>query len=108
LVKAPADARVLALDVRATVPVSGVTLNGLPVAILDKPGQWARIRWYGAGQDIALAFKPSGPGALEVRHAAVTEGWPAGAKPLPPRPADVMPFDLSDSTVVTGAARLTW
>lgn len=107
-VKAPQGARVLALDVRTTVPVSGVTLNGLPVAILDHPGRWARIRWQGDNPEVSLAFKPSGPGALEVRHAAVTEGWPAAAKPLPPRPGDVMAFDLSDSTVVSGSARLTW
>jgi hypothetical protein len=104
----PKGARVLALQVRASAPVGGVTINGRPAEILSQSGRWSRIRWQGADPVLVLAFTPSAPGTLEVRHAALTEGWPAGAAPLPARPAEVMGFDLSDSTVVTGTRSLAW
>ena len=72
------------------------------------PGAETRINWQFAPQGLELNFKAAGPGALEVGFIAVTEAWPAGAKPLPPRPADVMGFDASDATIVGGTQRLTW
>jgi hypothetical protein len=36
------------------------------------------------------------------------DGWPAGVKPLPRRPAGEMPFHTSDSTMVTGTRRFSW
>lgn len=52
-----------------------------------------------AGSDDPALRDPKG---LVVRYAVFDEAWPSGAKPLPPRPADTMPFDLSDSAVRTG------
>lgn len=49
-----------------------------------------------------------GRSGLEVRYAVFDEAWPAAARPLPPRPSDVMPFDLSDSAVTTGRIEASW
>jgi hypothetical protein len=43
-----------------------------------------------------------------MRYVATVEGWPAEAAPLPPRPADVMPWDNSDSTFVAGTRAFAW
>ncbi len=47
-------------------------------------------------------------GRLEVRYGAVTEGWPIGAAPLPPRGDDMMAFDTSDSLIVKGEKAFSW
>jgi hypothetical protein len=47
-------------------------------------------------------------GALDVGYAATLERWPAGVTPLPKRPADLMAFDVSDSTFVVGTRRFSW
>jgi hypothetical protein len=101
----PPAAEALVLDVASDAPLHGVALNGRPVPGLARGG---RIVWHGASHGLALAFHAAQPGALRVRYAAVVPGWPADARPLPPRPSDVMAFDRSDSTVVSGAERLTW
>ncbi|HEY3696262.1 M20/M25/M40 family metallo-hydrolase [Phenylobacterium sp.] len=104
----PPGADVLVLELVADTPASEVTLNGRPVRLLARPGQTGRIRWRAAQDGLVLAFRPAGPGAIAVRYAAQTPAWPPDARRLPPRPADVMAFDTSDSTIVTGAERLTW
>src|SRR5690606_19510913 len=100
--------RMLALDLTSDVDLSDVLVDGQPVEIEAGAARRLRIRWYGDPDGLAITFRAEGPGTVEVRYAAVIEGWPATAPSLPPRPADVMPFDISDSTVVTGAQRLTW
>jgi hypothetical protein len=101
-------ARLLNLDLKASAPVAGVSLDGKPAGLLDQPGKWTRLRWVAAPQGITLTFRPKAKGELEVRYASITEGWPAEAKPLPPRPADVMAFDTSDSLMVAGTERFAW
>lgn len=104
----PQAARILSVRLTTDTPLADVRLNGRPVQILDKAGAAATVRWQGDPEGFVLAFRPSGPGSLEARHAVVFERWPAGATPLPPRPRDVKAFDISDSTVVTGAAKFGW
>ena len=83
-------------------------VSGSPAAVTLKPGAWTRLHWEGDPQGPVLLIHPVGPGTLEVRYAATTERWPAGAPPLPPRPADQIGFGGSDATVVTGTRRFTW
>lgn len=104
----PPGARILTLDLKATTPMTAVSLDGRPATMLGKAGQPARLRWLATPEGIELVLTPRASGALEVRHASVSEGWPADAAPLPRRPADAMAFDLSDSTVVIGASRFSW
>lgn len=108
LVKPPAGARVISLDLRSDVAVTGAAIEGEPVKLLTKPGKWSHVRWQGAPDGLLLTFRPKGPGALTLRYAGLTERWPAAARPLPKRPAEVMPFDVSDSTVVVGEATVKW
>jgi len=105
---APPGARILALNLRSSVAAAEASLNGLPAAILARPGEWTRLRWESASPRMVVVFRPAGPGAVEASYGAVTESWPADAKPLPARPADVMAFDISDSTVAAGARTLSW
>lgn len=76
-------------------------------ALADKP---YRVRWYGAGRPATISFRPDapGPGTVRVQWAALRDGWPADARPLPRRPADVMPLSSSDATVITGEQTLSW
>ncbi|WP_374575850.1 M20/M25/M40 family metallo-hydrolase [Phenylobacterium sp.] len=105
---APAGAQILALRLKTSAPLADVRLNGQPAKILEKAGDEADIRWWGPPEDLVVTFRSGGSGALQAGHAAVIRRWPAAAKPLPARPRDVMAFDLSDSTIVTGSARLSW
>lgn len=105
---APAGARILTLDVRPTVALTAATVNGQPVKMLEKAGQWTRLRWIGGPEGLTVSFRAGGAGAIETRFAAITEQWPAEAKPLPPRPRTAMAFDVSDSTVASAARRFTW
>ncbi|MDP3490423.1 MAG: M20/M25/M40 family metallo-hydrolase [Phenylobacterium sp.] len=105
----PPGAATLILELRVSGPVDEVRLNGVPAPLLAEPGQWSQLRWSAETQPVQISFRPGAPsGQLEVRYGAVTPGWPAGATPLPPRPADLMAFDASDSSIVTGSKSLSW
>ena len=104
----PAGAHGLAIDIRSKAKLSDTTLNGRPTPLFDKPDQWTRLRFEAIPQGITVGFRASGPGEVETRYAVGSAGWPATAKPLPPRGAKTMAFDRSDSLVAIGAKRFTW
>ncbi len=104
----PPGARVAALDLRPTTALTGVSVNGQAVKALEKPGQWTRVRWQSAPQGVTIAYRAGGPGGVEVRYATVTDSWPSGATPPPPRPADEMAFDTPNATIAAAARRFTW
>ena len=97
----------LHLDVKTDAVVTGGAVDGRPTPMLTEPGRWTHFVW-GPGTPLAIAFKPVGHGTLDVRYAAWTPSWPAGAKPLPALPPRLMAWDMADSTVTTGALRSTW
>lgn len=112
VVEGDAGGRLVMIDIESG-PAAAVAVNGRTVGLkapagsisATPPGKvWTRLRWQGDPGPIRFVVPTSGP--AEVRYAIVAEGWPAGTQPLPPRPEMVMPFDVSDSTVVTGAASL--
>jgi hypothetical protein len=100
--------RELRLMLRTTAPVADASVNGLPAPVFDRPGRWSRLVWAAPASGLTVAFRPQGSGELEVRYAALADGWPKGAKPLPPRPATLMPWYDSDSTAVVSALRRPW
>jgi hypothetical protein len=104
----PAGARTLAVQVRSSVASQATGLAGVPLRLPLPPGQWVKVAWQAAGDGLELAIRPGGPGRLDVRYSAAVERWPPGVAPLPPRPADVMAWDNSDSTFVTGTRAFTW
>ena len=104
----PAGARILNLDLRSGAALTATSVDGRPVKLFDKPGQWSRFRFAAVPDGVTIGFKAPGPGEIEARYASVTEAWPAAARPLPARDKKTMAFDTSDSTTVYGARRLTW
>ena len=83
-------------------------IGGVAVKMPLKPGGQTRLTWAAAPGGLDLVIRPGRPGALDVRYSVTLERWPAGVKPLPKRPADLMAFDTSDSTFVVGTRRFSW
>lgn len=104
----PAEARTLEMQVRASTAAQVTAVAGVPTSVPLPAGKWVRVNWVSAGEAIDLAIQPAQPGRLDVRYVVGIERWPATATPLPPRPADLMAWDDSDSTFVTGARAFTW
>jgi len=98
----------LSLLLRPDTPVSDVKVNGAPMAVLAKPGQWTQLVWQAAPEGVTVSFKPSGPGSLDVRYAQSTPHWPVDAVALPPMPDKLMPWNLAGATVVTGTRKASW
>jgi len=65
------------------------------------------VRWSASGDGLTLRFTPSAPGELDLKYAEIKDGWPAGMTP-PPKPANTMPWGLSDSTVVLAELKTRW
>ena len=104
----PPGARMVVLDIKSTAPVTEGSVNGRPARLLTKVGEWSRVSWQASPEGFTVGFRAKGPGAVETRVAAITEGWPTGAQPLPPRSDRLAPWWISDSTIVTGTKRLNW
>ncbi|MDO8408452.1 MAG: M20/M25/M40 family metallo-hydrolase [Phenylobacterium sp.] len=106
---APPAARILALEIRVTGEVADVRLNGQPAPLFATPDAWSRLWWTGDARPLEVSFTPiAQAGRLEVRYGAITERWPVGAAPLPPRPDEIMAFDTSDSLIVKGEKAFSW
>lgn len=104
----PAGARTLQAQVRLSSAGQATSLSGVPIALAIPAGQWVKVAWQAPGNGLDLVIRPSGPGRLDVRYVAGLERWPTGVAPLPPRPSDVMAFDMSDATWVAGTRAFTW
>jgi hypothetical protein len=104
----PPNARVVVVKLRSDTAVAITDVGGVPTRAPMKPGAWLRIRWDAAQAGFDVGLRPGGPGALDLAYAATIERWPSAATSLPARPRDVMPFDLSDSTVLQGRRRFSW
>jgi hypothetical protein len=97
----------LRLDLKTDAVVTGGTAQGRSTPMLTRPDQWTHFVWANS-KDLAISFRPLGHGALDIRYAAYTPGWPAAAKPLPAMPPRLMPWNMARSSVATGAMRTTW
>jgi len=95
----PKGARDLRLRIRSDAALQDVKLRGRPVPLLAGAGQWSQLRWQGS-QGIDLRWTSDGRSRLELEVAAGSDGWPVEAAPLPPRPAGVVPWGISDMTWV--------
>jgi putative Mn2+ efflux pump MntP len=100
--------RNIRINLETDVAVADVRVQGAPARWLEKPKTWYRLRWVGDGAPLTISFKPAGKGVAEIDYATVEDRWPTAARVLPARPPRVMPFGLSDSTVVTGRALVRW
>ena len=104
----PPGARVLLLMLKPDTAVSIAQLAGVDAPFALTPGRQTIVQWAAAPQGFDIVLRPGGPGALEIGYVATLEHWPATAKPLPKRPANLMAFDNSDSTSLTGMRRFSW
>lgn len=104
----PPGARTLELRLRAATGGQVIRIGGVPTELPMPPGQWVKVHWQAPGQGLEMAIRPSGPGRLDVRYVAVFDRWPSGVAPLPPRPSDLIAWDDSDSTFVSGTRAFTW
>lgn len=104
-------ARVILLRLTDRAGLIGLAdIDGRPTALPLPTARWATpalpetLNFRLSGQPLPhrIILPQMRPGTLEVRYAVIDETWPATAKPLPPRPSNAMPFDLSDSAVATG------
>ena len=98
----------LTLDIRADVPVAAPMLNGKPTGLLTRPGRWTHVLWQAAPEGVVFSFRPISPGTLDLRWAQALDHWPAGAKPLPVMPAELMAWDKAGATVIVGDRRFAW
>ncbi|HEY7852271.1 MAG TPA: hypothetical protein VIB82_04805, partial [Caulobacteraceae bacterium] len=105
---AMAPGATLDLDLKTDAVVLAGAVDGKPAPILGRPGKWTHLNWQAAPDGVTAAFKPVGHGALDIRYAQFTPGWPSAAKPLPAMPAPLMAWDMAGSTVVAGTLRSTW
>lgn len=105
---APAGARTLELRLRAASGGQVTSIAGVPVDLTLPKGEWVRINWQAPGDGLDIGLQPGGSGRLDVRYVAGFDRWPSGVAPLPHRPADLMAWDNSDSTFVSGARAFTW
>jgi hypothetical protein len=104
----PPGARSLLLILTPDTPAVVEQLGGVARRIPLKPGGKTIVQWTAAPQGFDLVIRPGGPGKLEVRYVATLESWPAGLKPLPKRPGDLVAFGDSDSASVVGTLRFAW
>ncbi len=98
----------LRIDIRSNVAATDGRIDGLPAAVLTRPGRWTHLWWEAAPEGLTLSFVPAGPGGLDVRWADATPGWPLAAAALPRMPRTVMGWDLAGSTLAVGHARLNF
>lgn len=104
----PPGSHRLALQLRSSAPARLSAVNGVAADMALPTGDWVRIFWVSPGAPVVLDLQPPASGRLDLRYNATVDGWPAGVAPLPARPADLMPWDDSDSTFVTGARAYAW
>jgi hypothetical protein len=99
------------LAVRSDKPFKA-TLFGKALEKPVKRGAWLFVTWSqppcAAPADCdkvsgGLSLDAPPDAKLEGRYALIAPGWPTGAKPLPPRPANVMAYAASDSSAQIGA-----
>jgi hypothetical protein len=104
----PPGAASLLLTLEPDTPAVLEQLSGVPRHLALKPGGKTIVQWGPAPQGLDLVIRPGGPGKLKVGYVITFRGWPAGLKPLPRRPADLMAFSDSDSASVVGTRRFAW
>jgi hypothetical protein len=103
-----AGARTMRLMLKPDTAVTIEQLSGVPRHIPLKPGGKTTIEWAAAPQGLDIVLRPGGPGKLDVGYVEILESWPATAKPVPRRPADLMAFGNSDATRVAGTRAFSW
>ena len=105
---APNDGgRELRLYLQPTEAITDVRLDGRITELTPNAGRWTQLRWEAPIGPVTLTFQAKGSGSLDLRYEEITDGWPAGVS-APPKPADDMPWGLSDKTVLLDRYEAKW
>jgi hypothetical protein len=105
---APHDGgRELRLYLQPTEAITDVRLDGRVTELTPGPGRWSQLRWEAPAGPVTLTFQAKESGSLDLRYEEITDGWPPGVA-APPKPADDMPWGLSDKTVLLDRYEAKW
>ena len=96
------------VEMSASTPVAGMTINGLEGVPSLKAGAWTIIRWHAPKQPLTIFFTSPDNTTFKIRYDEVLNGWPADAPPLQKLPENAMAWDNSGSTVLVGSTRYRW
>ncbi len=103
----PPGGRTITARLTPDRPLTLVSVSGVAQSATLPAGKATTVRWAGP-QGVDVVFAAPAGGSVTVRASSTLDRWPAGAKPLPPRAANVMPWDVSDGTFVAVTRRFTW
>ena len=98
----------LVLMLQPTVELHHVTLNGIDVKLVTRPGSWSLVS-FGAPppEGVTLAFDTPAHGQVAFAAAEIAEGWPEGVTP-PPMPGSLMPVSQSGTTLAVARLTAAW
>jgi len=102
-----AKGREMRLYLQSTVPLTDMLADGHATQLAPKPGKWVQLRWDAPGGPLTLSFVAPSGGALDLRYQEIADGWPTGMS-APPKPETVMPWGLSDHTVLVDRFQPHW
>jgi len=100
-------ARLVRVLVRSDGDLKDVSLNGRLVLHGIPRGQWCELDYVAPPQQLDLTFSAPMHGAMEAYIGEVSEGWPQGSA-IPAKPAWLMSWYDSDTTVVLRKMRPAW
>jgi hypothetical protein len=104
-----AGAEVLTLRLRSSVDLGEPRLNGRPIALPTKAGQWTSLSYHAPDPNgVTLSFTARAAGKVEVAVIEIRDGWPRGVSAIPAKPAGLMASGYSDKTIVLDRGTLAW
>jgi hypothetical protein len=104
-----AGAEVLTLRLRPSVDLGEPRLNGRPIALPTKAGQWTSLSYHAPDPNgVTLSFTARPAGKVEVAVIEIRDGWPRGVSAIPAKPAGLMGMGYSDKTIVLDRGALAW
>jgi hypothetical protein len=104
-----AGAEVLTLRLRPSLELGEPRLNGRPIALPTKPGEWSSLSYHAPDPNgVTLSFTARPAGKIEVAVVEIRDGWPRGVSAIPTKPPGLMGTGYSDKTIVLDRGALSW
>ncbi|MBI1685921.1 M20/M25/M40 family metallo-hydrolase [Caulobacter hibisci] len=103
-------AEYVTLRIKADGMLAGARLNGRPVPLTTKPGEWSSLTYHAPDPNgVTLSFsRLNGTGRVEAAALEVREGWPRAAPSPGAKPEGLMGWGISDKTLVLTRASVKW
>lgn len=101
--------RYMRIVMKPSVAMTGLVLAGRPLPGTLPAGKWSQLTFHASGTDAVELILPTGGqhGRLDIRLVEIRDGWPPGAKALA-RPANVLPFRRSDTSMIVARSATVW